>query len=425
MKVKRILGLALVGTLLLCACAGGTDKSDKADGNVMIAYDSLKNASVTSKGALTIVDYKLKYQDFATGTTVYLCNKEGCIHNDRECDADVFDIQGQTAFFYDDQVYVIGLPNLEGFQLWKMNNDGTSRQKLIEKADGHGLVDMFVVDNKVYYSATEFYLEERNKDLTADESFGIVGMIDLDKNKAYTLWNGREDRYEIEKMIVRGDGLYFLAKHRSDDYKKVTDEVWSDPTLSEEEKILKLIEVQSKCELVEKVFFVNADTHEISEKYSNSTTMDDGSIFCGVTSKGILMQGKNGYFYTDNPEDAVYSGLTNIIATEKYVLGCDPASSEISVYDCKTESLISKAKIEPPEDYFDVEETTETEGKYDEEIPDYSPQEEAEREWFLQWPFYSDNENLFFDFKDNLNINVWVLKVSELIEGKCIWHRGV
>ncbi|MCR4926932.1 MAG: hypothetical protein K5927_03050, partial [Lachnospiraceae bacterium] len=118
-------------------------------------------------------------------------------------------------------------------------------------------------------------------------------------------------------------------------------------------------------------------------------------------------------------------GLTNIIATEKYVLGCDPASSEISVYDCKTESLISNAKIEPPEDYFDVEETTETEGEYDEEIPDYSPREEAEREWFLKRPFYSDDENLFFDFKDNLNVNVWILKVSELIEGKCIWHRGV
>ncbi|MBR4587148.1 MAG: hypothetical protein IKO30_02405 [Lachnospiraceae bacterium] len=425
MKVKRILGLALVGTLLLGACAGGPDKSDKTDGNVMIAYDNLKNASVTSKGALTIVDYKLKYQDFATGTTVYLCNKEGCIHNDMECDADVFDIQGQTAFFYDDQVYVIGLPNLEGFQLWKMNNDGTSRRKLIEKADGHGLVDMFVADNKVYYSAKEWYLEERNKDLTADEGFGIVGMIDLDKNKAYTLWEGREDRYEIEKMIVRGDGLYFLAKHRSDDYKKVTDEVLSDPSLSEEERIIKLIEVQSECELTEKVYYIDGASQKVEEKYSYSATVGEPVSLCGVTSKGILMQGKNGYFYTDNPEDAVYSGLTNIIATEKYVLGCDPASSEISVYDCKTESLISNAKIEPPEDYFDIEETTETEGEYDGEIPDYSPQEEAEREWFLKRPFYSDNENLFFDFKDNLNVNVWILKVSELIEGKCIWHRGV
>ena len=425
MKVKRILGLALVGTLLLGACAGGPDKSDKTDGNVMIAYDNLKNASVTSKGALTIVDYKLKYQDFATGTTVYLCNKEGCIHNDMECDADVFDIQGQTAFFYDDQVYVIGLPNLEGFQLWKMNNDGTSRRKLIEKADGHGRVDMFVADNKVYYSAKEWYLEERNKDLTADEGFGIVGMIDLDKNKAYTLWEGREDRYEIEKMIVRGDGLYFLAKHRSDDYKKVTDEVLSDPSLSEEERIMKLIEVQSECELTEKVYYIDGASQKVEEKYSYSATVGEPVSLCGVTSKGILMQGKNGYFYTDNPEDAVYNGLTNIIATEKYVLGCDPASSEMSVYDCKTESLISKAKIEPPEDYFDVEETTETEGEYDDEIPDYSPQEEAEREWFLRTPFYSDNENLFFDFKDNLNVNVWILKVSELIEGKCIWHRGV
>ena len=425
MKVKRILGLSLVGTLLLGACAGGPDKSDKTDGNVMIAYDNLKNASVTSKGALTIVDYKLKYQDFATGTTVYLCNKEGCIHNDMECDADVFDIQGQTAFFYDDQVYVIGLPNLEGFQLWKMNNDGTSRRKLIEKADGHGLVDMFVADNKVYYSAKEWYLEERNKDLTADEGFGIVGMIDLDKNKAYTLWEGREDRYEIEKMIVRGDGLYFLAKHRSDDYKKVTDEVLSDPSLSEEERIIKLIEVQSECELTEKVYYIDGASQKVEEKYSYSATVGEPVSLCGVTSKGILMQGKNGYFYTDNPEDAVYSGLTNIIATEKYVLGCDPASSEISVYDCKTESLISNAKIEPPEDYFDIEETTETEGEYDGEIPDYSPQEEAEREWFLKRPFYSDNENLFFDFKDNLNVNVWILKVSELIEGKCIWHRGV
>jgi hypothetical protein len=425
MIVKRILGLALVGTLLLGACAGGPDKNDKTDGNVMIAYDNLKNASVTSKGALTIVDYKLKYQDFATDTTVYLCNKEGCIHNDRECDADVFDIQGQTAFFYDDQVYVIGLPNLEGFQLWKMNNDGTSRRKLIEKADGHRLVDMVVADNKVYYSATELYLEERNKDLTADESFGIVGMIDLDKNKAYTLWDGREDRYEIEKMIVRGEGLYFLAKHRSDDYKKVTDEVWSDPSLSEEEKILKLIEVQSECELTEKVYYIDGASQKVEEKYSYSSTVGESVSLCGVTSKGILMRGKNVYFYTDNPEDAVYSGLTNIIATEKYVFVCDPASSEISVYDCKTESLISNAKIEPPEDYFDVEETTETEGEYDDEIPDYSPREEAEREWFLRWPFYSDDENLFFDFKDNLNVNVWILKVSELIEGKCIWHRGV
>ena len=32
MKVKRILGLALVGTLLLCTCAGGPDKNDKTDG---------------------------------------------------------------------------------------------------------------------------------------------------------------------------------------------------------------------------------------------------------------------------------------------------------------------------------------------------------------------------------------------------------
>ena len=39
--------------------------------------------------------------------------------------------------------------------------------------------------------------------------------------------------------------------------------------------------------------------------------------------------------------------------------------------------------------------------------------------------FFVDLENLFFDFKDNLNVNVWILKVSELIEGKCIWHRGV
>ena len=425
MIVKRILGLALAGTVLLCACAGGPDKNDKTDGNVMIAYDNLKNASVTSKGALTIVDYKLKYQDFATGTTVYLCNKEGCIHNDRECDADVFDIQGQTAFFYDDQVYVIGLPNLEGFQLWKMNNDGTSRRKLIEKADGHVLVDMFVADNKVYYSAKEWYLEERNKDLTADEGFGIVGMIDLEKNKAYTLWDGREDRYEIEKMIVRGDGLYFLAKHCSDDYKKVTDEVWSDPSLSEEEKILKLIEVQSKCELTEKVYYIDGASQKVEEKYSYSATVGEPVSLCGVTSKGILMREKNVYFYTDNPEDAVYSGLTNIIATEKYVLGCDLASSEISVYDCKTESLISNAKIEPPEDYFDIEETTETEGEYDDEIPDYSPKEPTMREWFLQRPFYSGDENLFFDFKDNLNVNVWILKVSELADGKCIWHRGV
>ena len=46
MKVKRILGLALAGTVLLCACAGGPDKNDKTDGNVMIAYDNLKNASI-------------------------------------------------------------------------------------------------------------------------------------------------------------------------------------------------------------------------------------------------------------------------------------------------------------------------------------------------------------------------------------------
>ncbi len=424
MKVKRILGLALVGTLLLCACAGGPDKNDKTDGNVMIAYDNLKNASVTSKGALTIVDYKLKYQDFATDTTVYLCNKEGCIHNDRECDADVFDIQGQTAFFYDDQVYVIGLPNLEGFQLWKMNNDGTSRRKLIEKADGHRLVDMFVADNKVYYSAKELYLEEKNNDLVHDENYGVVGVIDLDKNKACTLWEGREEKYEVRKMIVYDDGLYFLAKHSSDDYRKVTDEVLGDPTLSEEEKFLKLIEVQSKCELVEKVLFIDAASQEITEKYSYSTTMDDQVILCGVTSKGILMQGRNGYFYTDNPEAVVYQGFINATVSGNHVLSFDFEKSEISVYDM-SENLVSRVTIEPPEDYFDIEETTETEGEYDEEIPGYSPKEPVVREWFLQSPFYSDDENLFFDFKDNLNVNVWILKVSELADGKCIWHRGV
>ncbi len=80
----------------------------------------------------------LYYYDKATGESGVLCGKPECTHDDREannsCNGYIEAYSGQTVNFYRGMIYYY--QNKESFPLFRMNTDGTGREKLFDLGAG-------------------------------------------------------------------------------------------------------------------------------------------------------------------------------------------------------------------------------------------------------------------------------------------------
>lgn len=120
----------------------------------------------------------IMYMDFATGQEVYLCSDTGCSHDKKSCTAmlseDEFTLHSCRIFAWNGNLYLLDkdydndgttMIDLMGGQavqaetrpavLYKINPDGTNRQKVCTFADGLTLEDTILSTNENLYFVTK------------------------------------------------------------------------------------------------------------------------------------------------------------------------------------------------------------------------------------------------------------------------------
>ena len=161
----------------------------------------------------------LHYTDLSSGTTVSLCPKVGCSHEDPETCEGHIGGSGRNMYFWNDGLYYLG-NDVYGTHLYRRNADGTALSKVLTLCEDYmeelGQVNVVIqfsvaVDGLLYYEAELSSFADSGSELAAEDVASVIRRIDLRAGKEETLLEDKESNLQL--LCARTDGfLYSSAK---------------------------------------------------------------------------------------------------------------------------------------------------------------------------------------------------------------------
>ena len=159
----------------------------------------------------------LHYTDLSSGTTVSLCPKVGCHHEDSEiCDGRIGG-GGKNMFFWSDGLYYLD-SDAYGFHLFRRNADGTALSKVLTLCKDYmeelGQVNVVIqfavaVDGLLYYEAELSSFADSGSELAAEDVASVIRRIDLRTGKEETLLEDKENNLQL--LCARTDGFLYSS----------------------------------------------------------------------------------------------------------------------------------------------------------------------------------------------------------------------
>lgn len=213
-NVTRCLLAALI--LALCLPLAACGEKPAASGDWVPA--------VQQKGCFSDTGYYflsseglLHYTDLATGTTVSLCPKVGCNHEDPETCEGHISGSGRNMFFWNDGLYYFE-SDAYGVHLFRRNADGTALSKVLTLCEDYmeelGQVNVSIqfavaVDGLLYYEAELSSFADSGSELTAEDVASVIRRIDLHSGKEETLLEDKENNLQL--LCARADGVLYSS----------------------------------------------------------------------------------------------------------------------------------------------------------------------------------------------------------------------
>ena len=174
MRLKKFPTAALIALLLLSVLGGCAQQPTPSPSTTtelpdfpqddVTWYGPLGEAAFLTEDLFFFLSgdqHILTCSDVNSGTTVALCGKIPCQHNDQFCEASIFGDKFTPIFFWNDGIYYTELDGY-GTHLYRRNADGSGLSEVailceaeMEKADVDIFVDYSILaDGKFYFGAT-------------------------------------------------------------------------------------------------------------------------------------------------------------------------------------------------------------------------------------------------------------------------------
>lgn len=256
-------GILAVSSLAGCGGSKGTDASGKTTvGDLgvrgelaLLTSGSIYNDCGTDHGYYYINEAgtNLMYIDYASKQEVYLCNSPGCKHDTEECASYIGSEGGleNSLFYYRDHLYLFRHPydndgatstvisddysivdglSVEGSlasepaTLYRMNPDGTQREKVYTFEEGLTLENTILNDDSsLYFIAKELKSEKKDGNITSVSSEDRrLLRVDTDSWKEEQICDMEQDR-----GIVGCFENQLLLSYMQYDH-ELTEEEWED-----------------------------------------------------------------------------------------------------------------------------------------------------------------------------------------------------
>jgi hypothetical protein len=159
----------------------------------------------------------LTCSDVNTGTTIALCNKIPCQHDDQFCEASIFGDKYTPIFFWNDGIYYTETDGY-GTHLYRRNADGTGLSEvatLCEAEMEKGDVDIFInysilADGKYYFGADIYTVEILEGGVLQDKRLkSQICCLDLRTGKQTVLVDSPGDDAVIVLMAAGGNKVVY------------------------------------------------------------------------------------------------------------------------------------------------------------------------------------------------------------------------
>lgn len=230
-------GFIILLIMLLMACAdseeaGNSSSQDSFDTeeylpeyDVQRKYGSFYGMCETEEAYYAIISREnnsvcsIMYADKEGGAGDVLCNKPECMHNDKDCLANV-SVSGMDLCVYDNQLYWTGTDLVDAgtLYLWRMNLDGSVREKVREiernlwnntwnqKVKIHrGYIYVYAIYNEVTGTTAQSEFRVYRARLDSDEEFRQIFA---------KKWNMETFVAELE---LAGNQMYIMLSNRTYD----------------------------------------------------------------------------------------------------------------------------------------------------------------------------------------------------------------
>lgn len=159
----------------------------------------------------------LHYADLSSGTTVNLCPKVGCHHDDADTCEGHIGGSGDHMIFWQDGLYYID-QDVYGFHLYRRNADGTALSKVVTLCEDYmetlGEINIVIhriaaVDGMLYYEASLSTFSSSSSEQSAEDVASVIRRIDLRAGKEETLLEDNENSLQL--LCVRKDSFLHSA----------------------------------------------------------------------------------------------------------------------------------------------------------------------------------------------------------------------
>lgn len=154
--------------------------------------------------------YFLKYFDEASKTSIPVCGKADCMHNDASCNAyfplETYDIG--RIYYYQNNIYMIQKENGMGV-LVRIKPDGTSREKVTE---------LFPVDKTssislVFHDSDVYAYDSRGHNGSEEEATEVLKKVSLDGKNTQDVYEYSGVSGSITGARSFGDKLFFIVRN--------------------------------------------------------------------------------------------------------------------------------------------------------------------------------------------------------------------
>lgn len=199
---------AVLGILLMSGC-GETSERDEGETAAGIGAGPV---SFSENGVLRLANgYYLKYHDLEAGKELYLCNKEGCSHQDHSCNAYVGDLSPVLAFFFHDELYIFTCDGeTSGMSLWRATKEGTDRKMVISNMPGYTINYMQIAKDTIYYVAPVAAEPEEGAHVAAMRQTDALVAVDMESYTFQVLEEYPEtDGEQITGLYMDGQKLFY------------------------------------------------------------------------------------------------------------------------------------------------------------------------------------------------------------------------
>ena len=220
-KMIRIFALCLLCLMILTAC------SEKTTNVSVSGRKNLSGIFVDSGYYHTDSKGFLKYTELSDGTTVCLCQKVGCTHENTDiCEGYIGTtggIVGTALLYWNHGLYYFQTDEY-GTHLYRRNSDGTGLSAVSTLCKSYmeeleeinfSVLDGIIFEGKLYYFTIIFaVVENEDGTSTTEPIIDLINCVDLQTGKEETLIKSEENRLEL--VDVQNGNLYYLEMEQGD-----------------------------------------------------------------------------------------------------------------------------------------------------------------------------------------------------------------